>query len=951
MIERLNILLIEDNPGDARLIQELLSEDTFIHIDTVERLSTGLEYLDEEKIDALLLDLSLPDSHGLETFNRVQDCFPRLPILILTGLDDNELASEAVRKGAQDYLVKGQIDSKLLIGAIKYAIERKKLERALQESERKYRLLSENSSDVIWSMDFDGKFQYISPSTERLSGFTAEEVLNLRLDQILMPEGIALFEREIALVLQSLQEDPKFKVNRIFELEQQCKDGSTVWTEVSASIMRDEDGNPTGIQGVTRDIAERKQISERLRESEHFLRTLIDSMDEGVMVIGTDYKIRDVNKAITDKFGFAKENVIGKHCYEISHQRDSPCEPPQDRCPLKCVLETRNFCKEIHTHYTASGEPKFLELSASPMLDEHGEITSVIEVSRDITERRKAERALQESERKYRLLSENFSDVIWTMDFDGRFQYVSPSVEKLRGYTVDEAMSQDIYQVLMPEGIALFEREMAELLQSLQDGTELPESKIFELEQPCKDGSTVWAESSVSLMYDETGTSMGIQGISRDVTERKKAEEALRESEEKYRTLIQGTHEIIQSVALDGKFLFVNKTWHDLLGYSEEELKQITLFDIIHPDSLEHCSQLFNEVISGKSLTQIEAKFKTKEGSTIYVEGNVIPRYSKGRLTGTQGFFRDITERKKVEDALKSSQSQLTEAMNIAHLVDWEFDVATGIFTFDDRFYALYGTTAELEGGNRMPAGVYAKEFVHPDDVCVVADETNKAIQATDPGYVSQVEHRIIRRDGEIRHIVVRIGITKDENGRTIKAHGANQDITERKKMEDALRENEDRLRTFYENTTIGIYRTTPDGRILMANPAHLKLLGYSSFEELSKRNREVDGYEPGYSRQMFKETIEREGRFIGHEAQWKKRDGTVIWVRENAVLFRNKDGKVDFYEGTLEDITERKKMEDAIKVNLHDLERYKKATIDRELKMIELKERIKLLEQNGGVS
>ena len=145
-------------------------------------------------------------------------------------------------------------------------------------------------------------------------------------------------------------------------------------------------------------------------------------------------------------------------------------------------------------------------------------------------------------------------------------------------------------------------------------------------------------------------------------------------------------------------------------------------------------------------------------------------------------------ERTKTESALRKSQYMLAEAMDLANLVNWEYDVGTGIFTFDDRFYALYGTTAESEGGNQMSAETYAREFVHPEDRDIVAEEVEKAIKTTDPHYVSQLEHRIIRRDGEIRHIVVRIGITKDAEGRTIKTHGANQDITERKRTEDALR-------------------------------------------------------------------------------------------------------------------------------------------------------------------
>ncbi|MDD1718973.1 MAG: ATP-binding protein, partial [Methanoregulaceae archaeon] len=145
-------------------------------------------------------------------------------------------------------------------------------------------------------------------------------------------------------------------------------------------------------------------------------------------------------------------------------------------------------------------------------------------------------------------------------------------------------------------------------------------------------------------------------------------------------------------------------------------------------------------------------------------------------------------ERVRMERALRESQDMLAEAMDLAHLVNWEYDVGTDMFTFDDRFYALYGTTAAREGGTRMSSGTYAREFVHPDERSLVREETEKALMTTDPGYVSQVEHRIIRRDGAVRNIVVRIGITKDAEGRTIKTHGANQDITDRKNIEESLR-------------------------------------------------------------------------------------------------------------------------------------------------------------------
>jgi len=139
---------------------------------------------------------------------------------------------------------------------------------------------------------------------------------------------------------------------------------------------------------------------------------------------------------------------------------------------------------------------------------------------------------------------------------------------------------------------------------------------------------------------------------------RKQAEEALRESEERYRDLIETSHEIIQSVKLDGHFDFVNKAWHDILGYTKKELSKLSLFDIIHPESLEHCKKMFKKVLAGKRVTNVEAKFMAKDGSTVFVEGNVTGRYIDGKLVATYGFFRDVTERKKLEQQREKARKE-----------------------------------------------------------------------------------------------------------------------------------------------------------------------------------------------------------------------------------------------------------------------------------------------------
>ncbi|MCX6690791.1 MAG: ATP-binding protein, partial [Methanoregula sp.] len=274
-------------------------------------------------------------------------------------------------------------------------------------------------------------------------------------------------------------------------------------------------------------------------------------------------------------------------------------------------------------------------------------------------------------------------------------------------------------------------------------------------------------------------------------------EGALRESEERFRGLFDTVTSgvAIYQVRNDGVFgkdyiiKDFNKMALEIEGKQKDDVIGKSLFDLRPAVDEYGIIAVFQRVWKTGVPEYFPQKIYIDVNYTSWYENRVF-RLQNGEVVA---IYNDVTDKIQAEEKLKTSRIQLAEAMGLASLVNWEFDVIKGIFTFDDRFYVLYGTTAEREGGYQMTPEAYTKNFVHPDDQYLVADEVNKAIEATDPGYMSQVEHRILRRDGEIRHIVVRLGITKDENGRTIKSHGANQDITERKRAEnireDLLRE------------------------------------------------------------------------------------------------------------------------------------------------------------------
>jgi PAS domain S-box-containing protein len=256
--QQLRALVIEDDPDDILLLKDALSEVGIgkIKLDCVDRLSRGLIQLGGYSYDVVLLDLNLPDSRGLDTLNTVVRSFPRLPVVVLSGLADDAITLEAARRGAQDYLVKGEISGPLVLRVIRYAIERKQVEAVLRASEARYRTLVETSPNGIILADLEGKLLLCNQQAVKLHGYSSPESM-LGIDVFKL---IAAHDRRLAAINTQRTVSEGVVVNAEYNLMR--RDGSSFPGEISTALVRNTSGAPTGFISVTRDVTERKKAIE-----------------------------------------------------------------------------------------------------------------------------------------------------------------------------------------------------------------------------------------------------------------------------------------------------------------------------------------------------------------------------------------------------------------------------------------------------------------------------------------------------------------------------------------------------------------------------------------------------------------------------------------------------------------------------------------------------------------
>ena len=527
------------------------------------------------------------------------------------------------------------------------------------QSEERYRTILDEMEDGYFEVDIAGNYTFVNDAICRLLRYPKEELLGVNFRSHLNKESFAVVFNAFNKIFTTgkPQRGIFYKIVR--------KDGTTGFAETTGFPLQNKKGEVIGFRGVGRDITERRRMEEALRQSEEKYRVIIENSKDGYFEIDLAGNFTFFNESLCEIHGYPREELMG-----MNHRQYA------DKENTKRVYEA--FNKIYRTGETGSifdyeiirkdGTKRQAEVSASLKKDSSGNPTGFRGITRDITERKQAEEALRQSEERYRTILEEMEEAYFEVDLAGNYTYVNDANRRILQYSKEEMLGKN-FQLGMSEDDY---KSVYNVFSNIY-ATGKPQKNII-FKGIRKDGTIGFAELTGFPLKNQQGDIIGFRGIGFDITERKLMEEALRQSEERYRTIIEEMEEWYFETDLNGSMLFFNDAIIRALRYPAKELTGLNFRAFVKSEQAEEIYKIFNQVYkTGEPVKNFPQEFIRPDGSITFAEFSIFPKQNQeGKIIGFRGVGHDITERKKTEQQLNyiATHDSLTGLPNRVLFVD-----------------------------------------------------------------------------------------------------------------------------------------------------------------------------------------------------------------------------------------------------------------------------------------
>ena len=625
--DRGRILIVDDDAKVLDLLIELLVNegyDVASAVDGAEAFELALSF----EPDTVISDVVMPSVDGLELCRRLKahDKTSNIPVLLISG---NQKTSnddiEGLQAGADDYLTLPFRNEELMVKVARLA-ERHRIE-------KHYREIVEQAVDIIYTRDMDGYITSMNAAGARFFGRTANELVGTHLGELI---DRTLADRDIAETRRPDVASPHRSTYCLCDAKGQAR-----YLEGVITVERDRDGKPSGVRGVVRDITDQKLAEDALRETETRLRTVVASASLILFAVDTNGIFTLAEGEGLRSLSLIPGELVGQSVFEVY------ADTPKIGENIRRALSGESF-----TSFVEVGELIF-DVRYSPLTSPSGKILGVIGVATDITETRKAEVSIQESEARYRELFENANDIIYTHDLSGNFTSLNSSCERITGYSREEAMTMNVADVIAPEDL-----QRAREMIAHKTSENVP--TVYELDIITKTGERVRLEVSTRLIFQD-GRPVGVQGIARDLTERKHSEQALRESQAFFNSFMDNSPAVAFMKDAEGRYVYVNKPFERLFGQELSFLRGKTSFDWLPADTAAQTHNHDLNVLATAHPEEIIETVPTEDGTPHEWLVFKFPTTDASGNRYVAGVGVDISERHRAEEAL--AQQAQREAM------------------------------------------------------------------------------------------------------------------------------------------------------------------------------------------------------------------------------------------------------------------------------------------------
>jgi diguanylate cyclase (GGDEF)-like protein/PAS domain S-box-containing protein len=646
-------------------------------------------------------------------------------------------------------------------------------------------------------------------------------------------------------------------------------------------------------------------------EQQELYWTLTERSFAGIYVV-QEGKFCYLNKNAASYAGYAPDELVGQPPADIVHPEDRE----NARRDARAMLTGKKASPSEFRVLMKDGEIRWIMETIVPITWEGK--PAILGNSMDITERKHFEEALHDRQERFRILFEGANDAIFLME-DYRFIDCNPKTLEMFQCSREEIIGQTPARFstpLQPDGRDSLQKAIEKMTAALAG-----EPQFFEWRHCRHDGTAFDAEVSLSRL--EIPGKQLIQAIVRDISQRKQTEKTLQESEERFRTLIETTHDLVFIVNAKGYFTYVNSQFKEMLGHEPQELMEKPFTVIIAPESIADVFAHFKKGMKGQDIPAYEAPLMHKNGKRIPVEFVATTMLdAEGKAAGRFGIGRDITERKRTEEATRESHQRLSDLVNFLPDATFAVDLEGRVIAWNLAIEEMTG----IEKQDMIGKGNY--EYASPFygvrrpmlvDLAIKPDadiEKMYSFLSRDKGGIiaESVSRHLI--PGQDVFLWIKASPICDASGNIVGAIESIRNITNQKRVERELREGEEKYRAIFENNVVGMFQSSPEGRFISVNPALARMCGYASPEEMILDIKDIakQHYVHPAERDVFKRIMAEQGYVENFEHETYRADSSIFWVSVNARAVHDSDGSIRYYEGTHQEITQRKQAEEELK-------------------------------------